>query len=173
MSPSLVGLLQESVVKYPSLAALKATNPDGSPLIITYAELYTAVRELGTGLITIGLHPGQHVAIVFENHWRWLVTDLAVLGCGGVDVPLSARLGDRELEYMLSHSESEIAVVESEAVLARVAAMRRSLSKLRRIICIDLAGPRPRLEGESPRVLVHPWEEVVKKGRARLAKGDR
>ena len=74
---------------------------------------------------------------------------------------------------MLSHSECEIAVVDSEAVLARVAAMRRSLPKLRRIICIDLAGPRPRLEGETARVLVHPWDEVVKKGQARLAKGDR
>ncbi|MCX7031861.1 MAG: AMP-binding protein [Spirochaetes bacterium] len=173
MSPSLVGLLQESVIKYPSLAALKTVNPDGSQLILTYAELYTAVRELGTGLITVGLHPGQHVAIVCENHWRWLVTDLAILGCGGVDVPLSLRMGDRELEYMLSHSECEVAVVESEAELARVAAMRRSLPKLRRIICLDLAGPRPRLEGETARVLVHPWAEVMKKGQARLAKGDR
>ncbi len=172
MSPSLVGLLQESVVKYPSLAALKTRNPDGN-LIITYAELYTAVRELGTGLITVGLRPGQHVAIVCENQWRWLVTDLAILGCGGVDIPLSLRVGDRELEYMLAHAECEVAVVENEAVLLRVAAMRRTLPKLRRIICMDLAGPRPRLEGDTARVLVHPWDEVVRKGRARLAKGDR
>jgi long-chain acyl-CoA synthetase len=173
MSPSLVGLLQESVIKYPSLAALKAVKGDGSPLILTYGELYTAVRELGTGLITVGLRPGQHTALVSENHWRWLVTDLAILGCGGVDVPLSLRTGDRELEYMLAQAECEIAVVESEAALARVAAMRRSLPKLRRIICMDLAGPRPRLEGDTVRVLVHPWDEVVKKGQARLAKGDR
>ena len=173
MSPSLVGLLQESVVKYPSLAALKARNPDGSQIVLTYGELYTTVRELGTGLITVGLHRGQHAAIVCENNWRWLVTDLAILGCGGVDVPLSLRMGDRELEYMLSQSECEIAVVENEAVLTRLAGMRRSLPKLRRIICMDLAGPRPRLDGDSARVLVHPWDEVVKKGRARLAKGDR
>lgn len=168
-----MGLLQESVIKYPSLAALKAAAADGKPLTLTFAELYSAVRELGTGLIAIGLQPGQHVAIVSENHWRWLVTDLAVLGCGGVDVPLSHRMGDRELEYMLVHAECDIAVVESEAVLTRVAAMRGALPRLRRIVCMDLKGPRPRLESEAGRVLVHPWDDVVTKGRARLAKGDR
>ncbi len=173
MSPSLVGLLQESVVKYPSLAALKARTPEGSQLILTFVELYTAVRELGSGLITVGLKPGRSVALIGENNWRWLVTDLAVLGCGAVDVPLSSRMGDRELEYVLAHAECEVAVVDGEAVLARIAAMRRSLPKLRRILCHDLAGPRPRLESEGGRVLVHPWDEVVKKGRARLEKGDR
>lgn len=172
MSPSLVGLLQESVIKYPSLAALKAVKGDGSPLLLTYAQLYNAVRELGSGLISVGLRPGQHVALVCENHWRWLVTDLAILGCGAVDVPLSLRMGERELEYMLVHAECEVAVVENEAALARVAAVRKSLPKLRRVICMDLAGPR-RLEGETARVLVHPWDDVVKKGAARLAKGDR
>ncbi len=82
-------------------------------------------------------------------------------------------MGDREIEYVLAHAECEVAVVDSEAMLARVAAMRRSLPKLRRILCHDLAGPRPRLDSEGGRVLVHPWDEVVKKGRARLAKGDR
>jgi len=172
MSPSLVGLLQESVIKYPSLAALKAVKGDGSPLLLTYAELYNAVRELGTGLISVGLRPGQHVALVCENHWRWRVTDLAILGCGAVDVPLSLRAGERELEYMLVHAECEVAVVENEAALARVTAVRKSLPKLRRVICMDLAGPR-RLEGETARVLVHPWDDVVRKGATRLAKGDR
>ena len=173
MSPSLVGLLQESVVKYPSLAALKTVNPDGGALVLTYGELYTSVRELGTGLIAVGLHPGKHVALVAENHWRWMVTDLAILGCGGVDVPISTRVGDHELEYLLAHSGCEVAVVESEAVLARIAAMRLALPRLRRIIVMDLRGPRPRLDGDSGRVLVHPWDEVLGKGRARLARGER
>ena len=59
MGPTLIGLLQESVVKYSSLAALKHGSPEGGLRTVTYAELYAAVKELGTGLIAIGLAPGD------------------------------------------------------------------------------------------------------------------
>jgi long-chain acyl-CoA synthetase len=174
VAPTLISLLQEAVVRYPSLAVLKAANPDGGPLLLTYAELYEAVRDLGTGLATVGLAKGTHVAIVAENGWRWLVTDLAVLGCGAADVPLSATLGDRELEYVLNHADCEMAVVESTALVARIAAFRRRVPKLRRIIVMEPgSGPRPRLDREAGRILVHSWEDVIAKGRARLARGDR
>ena len=83
MGPTLIGLLQESVVKYPSLAALKHGNPEGGQRTVTYAELYTAVKELGTGLISIGLDRGTHVAILSENNPRWLVADLAIIDANG------------------------------------------------------------------------------------------
>ena len=89
MGQTLIGLLQESVVKYASLAALKTRKPDDSFQTLTYAELYSMVKELGTGLIALGVLPGAHVAILAENSQSWLVTDLAILGCGAVDVPLS------------------------------------------------------------------------------------
>jgi long-chain acyl-CoA synthetase len=173
MGPTLIGLLQESVVKYASLAALKTRNPDGSFLTLTFAELYQAVRELGTGLISIGLQPKKHVAIVAENNHRWLVSDLAILGCGGVDVPLSAHISDRELSYILSHSDCELALVESQAVLSRLLAVRRHLPRLRKIVCFDLSGPKPRVETEWGRILIYSWDEVVKKGKTKIGRGER
>ena len=110
MGPTLIGLLQESVVKYASLAALKHGSPEGGLQTVTYAELYTAVKELSTGLVAIGLSPGTHVAVVSENNPRWLVADFAILGCGCLDVPLGTGVTDRELEHVLAHAECELAV---------------------------------------------------------------
>ncbi len=174
MGPTLIGLLQESVVKYASLAALKTRNPDGGFQTLTYAELYKAVKEFGTGLISIGLQQKKHFALIAENNSRWLISDLAILGCGAVDVPLSARFSDRELEYVLSHSDCEFALVESQTLLSRLLSLRRRLPKLRKIVVLDLPpGPKPRAESEFGRVLIYSWEEVLKKGRSKIERGER
>jgi long-chain acyl-CoA synthetase len=173
MGQTLIGLLQESVVKYASLAALKTRKPDDSFQTLTYAELYTKVKELGTGLIAIGLLPGTHVAILAENNQSWLVTDLAILGCGGVDVPLSPRSADREIEHIIAHSDAEIAVVENAAVLARLLSMRKRLVKLKKIVVMEFSGTKPHAGMGEERVLIYTWEDVLKKGNRKIAKGER
>jgi long-chain acyl-CoA synthetase len=173
MGPTLIGLLQESVVKYASRAAVKSRGPDGSFATLTYAELYTAVKELGSGLISIGFSAGTHAAIVSEGTQRWLVSDLAVLGCAGVDVPLSSRLADQELEEALAHSDAEVAIVEDASVLSRLIAMRRRLPRLRKLIAMEMEGPRPNAGSGAERVMIYTWEELLKRGRARIEKGDR
>lgn len=173
MGPTLIGLLQESVVKYASLSAMKSRNVDGSFLTVTYAQLYAQVKEFGTGLTAVGLQAGRHVALVAENSPQWLVSDLAVLGCGAIDVPLSSRLGDREMEYVLAHSDCEMAIVENADVFRRIAAFRRRLPRLRRFILLNAAEGKPHVTTDSFRVQTYTWDEVRKKGMSRMERGDR
>jgi long-chain acyl-CoA synthetase len=173
MGPTLIGLLQESVIKYASLAALKSRSTDGTFQTLTYAELYNAVKEIGTGLISIGLLPGMHVAILAENNPRWLITDLAILGCAAVDVPVSPRMLDRELEYVIGHADCTLAVVEDAVALQRLLAMRRRLKGLRKVVVMDYEGPKPHAGTGDERVLVYTWDEVLKKGRTRISRGER
>jgi long-chain acyl-CoA synthetase len=173
MGQTLIGLLQESVVKYASLAALKTRKPDDSFQTLTYAELYTMIKELGTGLIAIGLLPGAHVAILEENNQSWLITDLAILGGGGVDVPLSPQSADREVEHVIAHSDCEIAIVENAAVLSRLLGMRKRLTKLRKIVVMEFSGTKPQAGMGEERVLIYTWEDVLRKGNRKIAKGER
>ncbi len=173
MGPTLIGLLQESVVKYASLAVLKHGNPEGGLRTVTYAELYTAVKELGTGLISMGLAPGTHVAVISENNPRWLIADFAVLGSGCVDVPLGTGVTDRELEQVISHADCELAVAENAAALHRLLALRRRLPRLKKIVVMEFSGPKPHAGTGDERVLIYSWEEVLKKGRTRITRGDR
>jgi long-chain acyl-CoA synthetase len=173
MGPTLIGLLQESVVKYSSLAALKSRSLEGGFHTVTYAELYAAVTELGTGLITIGLSPGTHVAILAENNPRWLITDLALLGCACADVPVSPRMTDREMEHVIAHADCDFVVVEDAAELHRLLSLRRRLPRLRKVLVMDYAGSKPHAGSGEERVLIYTWEEVCRKGRARITRGDR
>jgi long-chain acyl-CoA synthetase len=173
MGPTLIGLLQESVVKYSSLAVLKHGSPEGGLRTVTYAELYAAVKELGTGLIAIGLSPGIHVAILSENNPRWLIADLAILGCAAMDVPLGTGMTDLEIEQILTHADCDVAVVEDSSSLHRLLSLRKRLPRLRKIVVMDFAGTKPHAGTGEERVMIYSWDEVMKKGRTRIARGDR
>ncbi|HET6485146.1 MAG TPA: AMP-binding protein, partial [Spirochaetia bacterium] len=160
-------------MKYSSLAALKSRGTDGNYQILTYAELYTAVSELGTGLISVGLAAGMHVALVAENGPRWLISDLAILGIGGVDVPVSTGVADTELEQVVAHGDCEMAVVDNAGTLSRLLAMRKRIPRVRRILVLDFTGPKPSAGTGEERVLVYTWEEMIQKGRTRIARGQR
>ena len=173
MGPTLIGLLQESVVKYSSLAVLKHGSPEGGLRTVTYAELYAAVKELGTGLIAIGLSPGIHVAILSENNPRWLIAALAILGCAAMDVPLGTGMTDLEIEQILTHADCDVAVVEDSSSLHRLLSLRKRLPRLRKIVVMDFAGTKPHAGTGEERVMIYSWDEVMKKGRTRIARGDR
>jgi len=58
-------------------------------------------------------------------------------------------------------------------MLLRLVALRRRLPKLRKIVVMSYAGTKPQAGMGEERVLVYTWDEVMKKGRTRIARGER
>ncbi len=68
----------------------------------TYGELREAVGHLRGGLSARGIGPGDRVAVVAANNWYFVVSYLAVLGVGGVVVPLNPASPAPELTRELA-----------------------------------------------------------------------
>ncbi len=177
MSSTLFRLLQESVLRYPSLAALRESEGEGRTRIAAFAELYTWVTELGTGLIDLGLEATHKVVLIGEPGSRWLAASLAVLGCRAVRVTCGADLSDEALQDLLFRSQAGIVFVADRRIADRVLALRRKLkSQLRgldRVIVLGDAAVGGRFS--LWRLFALPlftWEEVLGRGRTRLHEGD-
>jgi long-chain acyl-CoA synthetase len=99
-----------------NLASLIEPHPADAPALIsrgrvtTYGELRDQVAGLRGGLVGLGIDPGDRVGILCANNWYFVVTYLAVLGVGGVAVPLNPLSPARELER-------ELAAVGARALL--------------------------------------------------------
>ena len=91
-----------------NLAAIIEPHPDDAPALIsrgevtTYGTLRQQVAGLRGGLVGLGVDPGDRVAILCANNWYFVVSYLAVLGAGGVAVPLNPLSPGRELERELA-----------------------------------------------------------------------
>ena len=107
---------------------------------VRWAEYARRVAHFAAGLRDLGVGPGDKVAIHAENRVEWLVADLAVQGIGAVSVGIYPTSAERELEYLLDHSEATVLISEDEEQLDKAEAVRANLPGLRQILVIDTRG---------------------------------
>jgi len=90
----------------------------------TYAELQARADMLSAHLHTLGVQPGQRVAIVLPQRFATAVAYIAVLQMGAVAMPLSMLFGPDALTYRLQNSQAVLALTDaqSHAVVQQVQA---------------------------------------------------
>lgn len=114
----------ESVRHNPERPAL-AAKIDGAWKPLTYREVEQAVRRFSLGLRTLGIEPGDRVALLSENRPEWAIVDLAALAIGAISVPIYASLPPAQVGYILADSGAK-AIVASDAKQLQKAELSRS-----------------------------------------------
>lgn len=133
---TLHGMLRNSVNLYGERTAFKVKKDKiFSP--ITFQEFYKKVVKFGTGLMSIGIKSFDHVGLVSENRFEWILSDLAVIGLRAVDVPCSGASSSHDIHFKLKHSDSTAAILEGEKQFAEFYSMVHDLPKIKNIILID------------------------------------
>ncbi len=77
---------------------------------LTYAQVGAESAALASGLATLGIEPGDRVAVDLPNWPEWVVALLATARLGAVFVPLHPSLGFHEVRYQLRNTESVLAL---------------------------------------------------------------
>jgi long-chain acyl-CoA synthetase len=73
----------------------------------TFAELDAAAGRVAAALASIGIAPGDHVALSCPNITWFPIAYYGILKAGGVVVPLNVLLKPREIAYHLTDSASK------------------------------------------------------------------
>lgn len=82
----------------------------------TYGQTVDQVVRVAKGLVAVGVKPGDHVAVQMENSPEQVFVALAINAVGAVKVPVNTSLAARELEFVLSQSDSQYLVTVSQTV---------------------------------------------------------
>ena len=80
---------------------------------ITYSEMDNLVSSVAGGLVTLGLHTKDRVAILMDNCPGYIVSYFAILRAGGVAVPINTFLTPDEISYILNDSKCRIIIYNS------------------------------------------------------------
>jgi len=107
----------------------------------TYAQLNDKAGQVATGLIALGIKPGDFVGLCAPNSGDWLTFYFGVLKAGAVAVTLSALLKRDELELLINHAKPRFLLTSPER-LPDLAGLRGTQG-LEKVICaggdLDLA----------------------------------
>jgi long-chain acyl-CoA synthetase len=114
-----------------------AFKKDGVWNYLSFREVERRVRNLALALISMDIKPQDRVAIFSPNRPEWVISDLAILSIGGIDVPIYATNSPQECEYILSHSESRICLVSDQTLFDKIYSVKKNLPQLKKIITFE------------------------------------
>jgi len=133
---TLNGMIGNSVNLYGDRTAFKVKK-DGTFAPITYKEFYNKVEKFGTGLLGIGIEKFDHVGLVSDNRFEWIIADMAIIGLRAVDVPCSGNSSSQDIYFKLNHSEAQATILEGEKQFFNFYKIAKDLPKIKNIILYD------------------------------------
>lgn len=109
---------------------------DGKWFPVGLGTVARLVRNLGAGLIEVGLEPGDVVAIAAQTRREWIYCDLATLTVQGITVGVYPSYSDQQCHDVLAHTGAKILIVDSRDQRNAVIARGQELA-VETIICLD------------------------------------
>lgn len=134
--------LDACVATCPDKLALTAFQVEsGAIRRFSYRELATLADRIAVGLARLGVGRGDVVAMQLPNGWPFTLTYLACARIGAVFNPLMPIFRERELSFMLAHSDAKVLIVPKvfrgydHAGMAD--RLRPTLPALRQVVVVD------------------------------------
>ena len=110
-----------------------ARNIPASPCLtladhtVSYGEVDKLSNRLANGLLSLGVIPGQRVAILGENSIEHLLLIMACSKTGAVAVSLNYRLAPAELAFILKDADTRVMLMLDAGLLGTLAQLRQQL----------------------------------------------
>ena len=101
---------------------------------VTYRQVGDAAREIGLGLMALGLSRGDRVAILATTRLEWCLADIGATLGGFVTVPIYPSNLPDQVEYILAHSRARAVFVEDELQYNKIAGVRSRLPHLSSVV---------------------------------------
>ncbi|MFH0977320.1 MAG: class I adenylate-forming enzyme family protein [Spirochaetota bacterium] len=92
--------LENAAFYFPNRVALS----DGG-LEITYKEFNDKANRVATGLVALGVKPGEYIGLLAPNSADWLIFYFGLLKAGAVAVTYSSQLTANEMSLLINHSK--------------------------------------------------------------------
>ena len=81
---------------------------------VTWKELGQIVDRLALALIDLDISYGDKVAVLFPNRLEFIYATLALAKLGAVHIPISERLREREIRFILDRTEAVAIIMVDE-----------------------------------------------------------
>ena len=108
----------------------------------TWQDYYDNVKHICLGMVSLGLKPGDKVAMIGDNRPEGLWVEMAALCAGAIGVWLFQDCMIDEVKYIIDHSDTRFFVGETQEEVDKALAIMDKCPKLEKIIWDDPKGMR-------------------------------
>lgn len=135
---------------YPDKTAIKIAAGRGC----TFKEFRDRVYRLANGLVQMGIHRGDRVAVLAENCFEYPELYMGIAKAGGIITPLNFRFVPPEVSAITRESGASIFIVQSKYADS-VRSLLPDMKSVRKVLCI----------GDTPEGMLN-YEKLISTSRA-------
>ena len=137
---TLIGLFFAQAEKYKDDVFLRAKLRNGLPcdewIDMTWSDVAREVRRMSAALIELGVEKDDRVGIFAHNRPRWIISDQAIQGSGGVGVPIYPTSTDQQLAFILNDSKAKGIITGDEKLMEQALRVKPDVPTLEFISCM-------------------------------------
>ncbi len=126
-----------------------ASKENGKWVELSTDDTILQSNKLSKGLLNLGIKPGDKVAMISNNRTEWVLSDLAILQIGAINVPIYPTITEEDYAYILNDAQVKLVFVSDSELLEKVNNIKSSVSTLEGIYTYD------RIEGAKH------WSELL------------
>ncbi|RLC93515.1 MAG: hypothetical protein DRI40_08680 [Chloroflexi bacterium] len=108
----------------------------------TWNDCYQKVKSLSLGLVSLGLEPGDKVAILGDSNPEWFWSQMAVQAARGTSVGLTASNSASEVKYIVEHSQSKFVIAQDQEQVDKLLQVKGDVPQVRKVIYWEEKGLR-------------------------------
>ena len=151
MAQTVIELVENASQDFASLPAMK-NKVNGKWESIDWAEYGHTVHLVGRAFLTLGVQPGDGVAIIGYNRPPWIFSMMGAIYARAVPAGIYTTCSPDQCHYIAEHCDATVAVVENQEHLDKFLEIRERLPKLKAIVM---------MYGSHPDSMVYSWEDFL------------
>ena len=128
-APTMAAMASWAAETYGDHAAARFKE-GGEWLTTSYADMGAVIREIGLGLMDIGVESGDRICLLGNTRPEWTYVDFAASSAGAVVVPIYPTNSPEECEWVAGNAGARVIVCEDGAQVAKIEEVRGRLPEL-------------------------------------------
>ncbi len=113
---------------------------DGAWVLLSSDEMISRMRNIAAGLVSLGVKPGDRVALLSESRVEWTLTDGGCIFARAVDVPIYPTLMAPQVRYILKDSGARILFLADAARHRLLADTLKECPEVECVVVFDAQG---------------------------------
>lgn len=105
---------------------------------ITYQELLDKVNAFALALIDLGIKAGDRICLLSENSIEWVVSDLAIMSIGAVNVPVYPTTAPDQLAYIINNCQAKGLILENKTYYKKYDLIKNQIPEIKIITFHDI-----------------------------------
>lgn len=110
---NLYEIVQIHKMKHPTKESHVFIDNYGREVHVNYRNFVESIDYIASGMISLGVRPGDKIALIANTSYEWSLIDFAIVSMGAVDVPRGTDTPPSELNTILNHAKPDYLAIES------------------------------------------------------------